>query len=276
MTERITNVASTPREHAKLARGPGDRLVILLEPLTEVFHDRGTYGANGTTMPKRYRALHPAADSSLQEIEADYPGIFHFSDVFRNANGSRGRREKNKKKRGRYTGLLPGSSGHGFGFCKDHAVSANLQRLSAFLGERVDKEDYDLIWRGYGWWCHRDGPDGGDHRRDREEFHFNYFGDDPERWLDHSGRRTSGGLEAKLNYAYGPFTLDRDGVEEHLIHLGHLDAMEGRPDAIRAFQEDWTLPVDGIAGPQTQRVLCYVGAELRDASTGQPLDLMFP
>ena len=284
MSDRDTVVSMAPREHAKLVRGAGDPLVITVEPISAVLHNRGNYGHDGKTLPVRYRFAHPQAHASMLRLEADYPYCIYYSDMFRNASGSKGRRRKNRDKRVEkglsaiHTGLLPGSSGHGFGMCADHMVSANLRRLRVFLEDpEFDKEDYDLLMRGYGWYCHRDGPRG-DHKRGSEEFHYNYFGDDPDRWLAHSNRRTSGGLEAKLNYKYGPFTLDAAVLPAHLTELGY-DA--GRlTDAVKAFQSDWTMVnaagvPDGIAGPQTQRVLLYVGATFRDGD-GNDVDVPFP
>ncbi len=274
---RAHRVTEVPREHTELVRGTGDRLTIIVDPLDEVFHDRGNYGASGRALPKRYRFLHPQAHQSLRQLEINFPGCVYYSDAFRNASGSKGRREKNRAKSADnvYSGLLPGRSGHGFGLCLDHMVSDNLRRMRRFLEDpEFDKKDYDLLMRRYGWRCHRDGPHG-DHRRGPEEFHYNYFGDDNARWLAHSHRRTSGGLEAKLQYMYGPFTLDAGGIEEHLARLGHAAANKTRKAQIIEFQERWTLPPDGIAGPQTQRVLLYVGAQFRDGD-GNDIAVPFP
>ncbi len=262
-----------PREHPKLTRGPGDRLRIVLEPIRD-FKERGAYGQHHNVddptkrkVPDRYLFMDPLAAASMRALEKDFPDVFYHSDLFRNASGSKGRRHKNRARRVQlgksdiYTGKLPGGSGHGFGQCLDHMVADNLRRTSLFLEEQFNKEEYDLVWRRYGWWCHRDGPEG-DHKKGHEWWHFNYFGDDPERWLAHSRRKTSGGLEAKLQYMHGPFTLDVGGVDEHLEHLG-FDQRK-REDRIREFQKYWTLPMDGVAGPQTQRILLYVGAEFVD------------
>lgn len=270
-----------------MARAPGERLEILLEDIGD-FKDRGMYGARGDQVPDRYLGLHPDAAASLRRFEADYPGVSYYSDIFRNATGSKKRREKNKERKGRYTGKLPGGSGHGYGLCLDHLVSDNLRRLTRFMRAGVvDKREYDELWNGYGWYCHRQGPNG-DHRRGHEDWHFNYFGDDPERWLGHChGRKTSPGLEAKLDYMYGPFTLDAGGIEDHLVRLGYLDGPVGdlrlgkARGSIERFQEDWTIgvadspQVDGIAGPVTQRVLLFVGAKLVNRN-GEEIGLTFP
>lgn len=278
---RITRVSSVPREHA-LVRGASDRLWITVDPVDPILHNCGGYGRSGDMLPLRYRFLEPGAHESLVLLEQDFPGCVYYTDVFRNATGSKRRREKNRRKRiekgqsAIYTGLLPGSSGHGFGLCTDHFVSDNIRRLRRHLDDpEFDKEDYDLLLRNYGWYCHRDGPHG-DHKRGSEWWHFNYFGDDPDRWLSHSHRRTKGGLDAKIDAMYGPFTLDAAGIEETLLRLGYLiDDSHPVADAVRAFQETWTLSVDGIAGPVTQRVLLYVGAGFRD-SDGNDIDVPFP
>lgn len=271
-------VSITPREHPKLVRSASDPLVILLDPLDEVFHGRGYYGSDGTTMPERYRFLHPEAHAALRQLEAQYPGTFYYTDVFRNATGSKKRREKNRDARVRrgqsaiYTGKLPGFSAHSYGLSFDLDVHRSLKNLRRTEGDPgLSKADLDAVLKQHGWWCHRDGPDGGDHARGHEDWHFNYFGDDPDRWLGHSRRKTSGGVEAKVNYLYGPFVLDLDGIYEHLTRLGYTANKAG----IKTFQSDWTLPDDGVAGPQTQRTLLYVGASFRN-NAGAPLDVPFP
>jgi len=281
----VSDLMVAPREHAKYVRGAGDRLVILLAHLDEVFANRGVYGDNKRAMPSRYQYLHPAAAESLLDIETDYPDVCRYSDVLRNATGSKGRRMKNYGRRiargqsAIFTGKLPGSSGHNVGFSTDHDVRGNMERMAHFVGVRIDKEDYDLEMRKYGWYCHRDGPEG-DHKMGREDWHYNFFGDDPERWLSHSHRRTSGGLEAKMLYTYGPFTLSEEGVREHLVRFGYLVGKNASAEALRQgislFQSCWTLPNDGVAGPQTQRAMLYVGAEIRDGSGNELTGISFP
>lgn len=273
MSERLNRVIAVPREHPKLVRE--GRLRIILDHITDL-KARGIYGPHDDLVPDRYLGLHPDAAAALRRIESAFPGVFHYSDIFRNATGSKGRREKNKVRKGYYTGKLPGSSAHGYGLCLDHDLDRNLRRLAKFMhAAHVDKEEYDEIWRNEGWWCHRDGPRG-DHRRGHEDWHFNYFGDDPERWLAHChGRSTAPGVEAKVQYLYGPFTLDAEGIHDHLERLGYDPNGGGHKAAIYKFQQDWTLSADGIAGPQTQRVLLFVGAELVDLN-GAPLPLTFP
>jgi len=232
-------------------------------------------------MPDRFRWLHPDAAASLAKMEADYPGCFFYSDVFRNAYGSRHRRHKNRDKRilrGKsaiYTGKKPGTSAHSFGLCTDDMVGDNIKRLRELLEDPgFVKEDYDALKRQYGWVCHRDGPEGGDHKMESEFWHYNYFGDDMDRWLSHCGRKTSGGVEAKVIYNYGPFTLDPPGVVEHLKRLGYLDADTDPSSselraAVRKFQDYWTLNPDGAAGPDTQRTLLYVGGTFRDTEANE-------
>jgi hypothetical protein len=231
-------------------------------------------------MPERYRFLHPEARYALLNLEADWPGIFYYTDVFRNATGSKRRRIKNRENRVRrglsaiYTGMKPGFSAHGYGFSFDLDVDRSLKNLRKQTEDpQLSKEDLDGVLKEHGWWCHRDGPHRGDHKRGSEDWHYNYFGDDPDRWLGHSGQKTSGGVEAKVQYLYGPFTLEPSAIPTHLTNLGY-DAGLLR-QAIIQFQKDWTLAPDGIAGPITQRTLLYVGAEFRDGA-GQPLAVPFP
>lgn len=269
--DRVSRVQIVPREPLKLVRGPSDPLVLLLEPLPD-FRKRGIYGVHKDELPDRYHYLHPDAATSLRALEANYPGVFYYSDVFRNASGSKKRREKNKAKRisqnksAVYTGLLPGLSGHGFGLCVDHDVTGNLRRLRGFAADRCTKQEYDEILRAHGWYCYRDGPEG-DHDRGPEDWHYNYFGDDPDRWLSHSHRTTARGIEAKIQALYGPFVLSPEGVSTFLSRLKYPD--------VTSFQRDWTLAPDGVAGPITQRVLLYVCALFRDTN-GATLSVPFP
>ena len=267
--DQLLRISTAPREHAMLVRGPSDPLVILVDRLDPVFRRRGMYGPEGTDMPDRFQWLAPEAAASLLKLEQAYPGCFYYSDVFRNARGSANRRKKNRKKRMKrglspiYTGKKPGSSAHSFGYCTDDMVEVNIQRLRRRLDDPgFNKSDYDALKREFGWVCHRDGPNGGDHRMEHEFWHFNYLGDDLSRWMSHSNRKTSGGVEAKVLYNYGPFTLDPDGIREHLDRIGYFPNHEG----ITRFQKDWTLTADGIAGPETQRTLLYVGATFRDSN----------
>ncbi len=295
MPEREHNVQTVPLSHEKLTRGAGDRLVLLLDHLDESLHDRGAYGGDGDDedtepgdfIPKRYRYLHTDAHRAMLAVENAHPGVFYYSDVFRNASGSKGRREKNRAGRIRqgksaiYTGKKPGFSAHSYGLCFDLDVDRSLENLRDHLDDQeIDKADLDAILRQHGWWCHRDGPIRGDHKRGSEDWHFNYLGDDPDRWLGHSGQKTSGGVEAKVQYLHGPFTLDPQGVDEHLIRLGCMADVDSqkqraalRKDAIKKFQIAWTLvkpngEPDGVAGPVTQRTLLYVAAELRNSDGG--------
>ncbi len=266
----------TPRENPKLYHQAG-RLVILLDELDPVFHSRGVYGSTDDVMPKRYRYLDAQAHESLVSLEHAFPNCFYFSDVFRNATGSKGRREKNKARRGYYTGKKPGTSAHSFGLAFDLHVDRTLRNLDRHLDARLSKPELDEILKLYGWWCHRDGPNGGDNDRGSEDWHYNFFGDDPERWLEWSNCRTSGGIEAKIQYMHGPFTLSRDGVVEHLCRLGYMQFGTTITKSMKQFQRDWTLTPDGIAGLVTQRTLLYVGAELRRTDL-KPFDVapVFP
>lgn len=270
MSDAIVRVNSVPRE-VPIVRPKDFRLRVVVEPLASVFSGRGYYGEDGTLMPVRYRFLHPDAAESLTRLERDEPEMFYFTDVFRNASGSTRRRTKNRAARARngksaiYTGKVPGSSAHNYGLSFDLDVKRTLRNMQKRMADpEFYKSDLDEFLKGYGWWCHRDGPMGGDHGLGSESWHYNYFGDDPERWLAHSHRTTSGGIEAKIQYLYGPFSIDGPQVVELLHVAGYGDRVTDERVQIRLFQHDWTLPSDGIAGPQTQRALLYVTATFVD------------
>jgi hypothetical protein len=245
-------------------------IIVVRELPANPFSRRGDYGKRGDHLPSRFRWMQPEAAEALVRLEDDHPGVFRYSDVLRSAEGSKAVRQKYKKRKGRYWGKLPGSSGHNVGLCTDDKVSDNLRRLKAFWRcRKVTKRDYDMLKREYGFWCHRDGPRG-DHAREHEDWHFNYFGDDPERWLRHCKTKTSGGLEAKFKVLYGPFKLTKVEIQKKLAQLGYykgrIDGILGKKsrEATWRFQLAWTLKPDGIAGVRTQRVLRFVTAEFVD------------
>lgn len=218
-------------------------------PLTRVaaLRERGTYGRDRVLAPWRYLFLSVAAAESALAIEREYPGCIHYSDIYRSADGSRRRRQKNREARIRrglspvYTGMLPGYSGHGYGLCTDHAVSGNLARMGELFGRHVPKIEYDAIMRGYGWYCHRDGPRGDHAWPAREAWHYNFFGDDAAAALLRCGRTTAGGLEWIIG---GRWDFDAE------VDVGDVET----------FQRKWTLQPDGILGPITRRVALYVDA----------------
>ncbi len=239
-----------PSDHARVREKP---LRILVEPVPFPLTRRGIYGDKEDRLPERMLWLHPDALRSIQELERDYPGVFRYSDMFRGVAGQIRVREKNRERRRasgrpvRYAGKLPGYSAHGYGLAIDHDVRGNLKRLARFLLTREDadpygKREYDLLMRKYGWYCHRDAPHG-DHKRKHEEWHFNFFGDDPKRWLAHCEERTDAGIEAKIRYMYGPLTCTTP-----------------KDFDVRSFQEAHTLRPDGIFGPMSRRVKAYVDA----------------
>lgn len=238
---------------------------IPLQELPSPFDKRGTYGKSGRNLPKRARKLDPGAARSLIDVERAYPGVFHYSDMFRSAEGSIKVRRKYKVKKGRFWGLFPGFSGHGFGLSTDHMVSANMKRLAKVLGKkRISKREYDEFWEARGWYCHRR-----DHVRDREEWHYNYFGIGTvwSRMADKS-RTTGWVLEKLLKWSFGPFRLTKKQVQLELVKLDYyvgekIDGIHGRKTraAIRSFQLDATLRAGGVAGKKTQRVLMYMAAD---------------
>lgn len=210
----------------------------------------GIYGKNKRQLPTRMRYLHP--DAAVAYAELHESGV-QVSDMFRSAESSlRARRERRGAQR-------PAYSGHNYGFSIDLAVSATIKRMGMRTKRQLDEW---LAERG--WHCHRR-----DHRRKFEEWHFNYFGDEFDAFVRDKDRRTSAGLERKIQAYYGAWwkQMSATSVQRCLTRLGIYDGdLDGKigdltREAIRVFQRAWLLDVDGIAGPMTKRTLAYVTAE---------------
>jgi hypothetical protein len=219
-----------------------------------VFAERGIYGPDKFSLPKRMRYLHPDAARSLARLEHEYPGKIPYSDVFRSPESSL---QAVREKRGAQP---PGFSGHNYGLSVDVAIGRATYNLGGSYKRLV------AILADHGWHCHRrDGKAG------FESWHFNWLGADPAKHLAKTTSAPatwSAAVESMIQSLYEPeLRLSQNEIQAALAKLGmYHGAIDGQigplsREAIRCFQRAWGLKEDGQPGPKTQRTLAYVTAE---------------
>jgi hypothetical protein len=200
-----------------------------------------------SVLPARMRYLHPEAAASFLRLNAIHR--LRVSDMLRSAESSLA-----AKAAGRGA-ARPGFSGHGFGLCIDEDTEAMLHR------NNWSKVQLDEFMASEGWYCFRR-----DHDMGSECWHYNYFGDDPKRWLGECGsENTTRGLEAKIQHLYGQslFLNPQEGqaaLKTLRLYSGEIDGELGplSREAIRVFQRGWGLIDDGTLNIKTQRTLAFV------------------
>jgi len=219
---------------------------------TEVY---GIYGSSKDALATRMRFLHPAAAKSFRAMSAD--SRVRCSDMLRTPEGSL----SNRRRKGK--GLRPGWSGHNYGFSIDIVVGWMLKTHG------INKMELDQWMASHGWYCHNIPGE----TRSYEAWHYNYFGEEAEHYLsfreDSSKRTWSSPISQKIEEYYGHWWQRTDivSVQRALKNLkfyeGGLDVYATSPTktALRSFQKEWDLAVDGIAGPNTLRTLMLVSAE---------------
>jgi len=212
----------------------------------------GIYGKSKNEMPSRARFLQSKVAGAYAALMTSGKPV-KVSDMCRSPESSLA-----AVKAGRGA-QRPGYSGHNYGFSIDVDVTQWLKSHS----KGRHKEELDEFMNEHGWYCHRK-----DHLRAMEDWHYNYFGDDPDRYLAACARkqRTASGLEQLIQDHYGDaMTLTKIDVQTALesLHLyaGAIDGLIGpiSKEAILAFQRAWMLTTDGDwKGPQFQRTLSFV------------------
>ncbi len=216
---------------------------LILSPLPKTL--RGIYGATKDKLGAHQLFGHPDLVAAILKMEAD--GLkLAYSDLFRSAESSLARRKEFEARGGPQLAKRPGESPHNFGLAFDIDVAYALKTY------RLDKKRLDEILATYGLYCHRR-----DHQAGAESWHYNCLGPGPQaaRWLaSASAPSTSRAIEAKIQHLYGlQMSLLKDEVTAALRALKY--------ETVKDFQEDWDLDADGIAGPQTQRLLAFLTAE---------------
>ena len=207
------------------------------------------YGPRGALvpLPKRMRLLHPAACTSLDGAH-DWLVL---TDCFRSLASSLAARAA---KRGVQK---PGWSAHNFGLAIDVDVRRTLKRMRAEAGGGAFfKATLDKEMESRGWYCYR-----ADHKLDA-----------PESWhMSWSARGPgSAAVEDVIQRYYGEYlALDKKQVQRTLaalgLYRGEFDGKHGPQTkaAVAAFQRTWSLAPDGVAGPETQRLLAVAEAHTR-------------
>lgn len=217
---------------------------------------RGIYGAHADKLGTRMLYAHPDLARAITSMERD--GVrLTYSDMFRSAEESLARRRDFEKRKLPQLAQPPGKSAHNFGLAIDIAVDAVMHSL-----KMRTKADLDaLLCKSYGLYCHRR-----DGRMGSEAWHYNALGPNAQQWLTHTEpTNTAGAVEAKILALYGgDFALTRDAVSDKLRYLGFLKdspTTDNITAAVKGFQSAWDLPVDGVPGPATKRLLAFVCAE---------------
>jgi hypothetical protein len=211
----------------------------------------GIYGKNKNIMPARALYLHPDAAKSYREHLSEHVQI---SDMLRSAESS-----LNARRRGRGA-QRPGYSGHNFGLSIDLAVSKTIKRMGL-----KNKRALDGFMNERGWYCHRR-----DHKREFEEWHYNFFGDEHDKYVRKTDRKTSAGIERKMTEVYGRWwhkmsaTDAQRGLTRLGMYDGDLDGIFGplSKEATRVFQRAWLLKnKDGKLDTMIKRTLAFVTAD---------------
>jgi hypothetical protein len=204
---------------------------------------RGIYGPTKDRLGAHQRWAHPDLAQAIEAMEK--AGVkLAYSDLFRSAESSLARRKEFEARGGPQLAKRPGESPHNWGLACDIDVGWALKTY------RLDKKRLDELMASYGLYCHRR-----DHQAGAESWHYNALGPDAARWLGAASMTsTSRAIEAKIQSIYGPqMVLSPAEVTAALAALKY--------ESVRAFQADWDLEVDGVAGVKTQRLLAFLTAE---------------
>lgn len=197
-------------------------------------------GYNGH-VPKRALFANPDAAASLRRLEG--AGGLVYTDIFRDA-AAQLRAKLAKPASTKAVSLSP----HGYGLAVDLDVSATLKRRGWAYARLLEE------MAAAGWYCHRR-----DRARGSEDWHFNHLGQQASVFLARTELGRPGtwddAVEARIQQLYGAQLAPGDQDVPALLKRS------GSP-SILAFQTAWGLSADGIVGPNTRRVLAYVGAQL--------------
>lgn len=216
-------------------------------------------GKDGVTsiLPARMRYLNPEAARSFLIVDATLRqktghGL-RVSDMLRSAESSLAAKAAKKG------AAAPAYSGHNYGLSIDLDLDVMLKRLG------WTKAQLDAFMADHGWYCY--WRDSGKHPL--EDWHMNFFGDDPAKWLALCGHdRTTGGLEAKIQSLFGPQLIltpveAQTALKKLRMYSGDLDGALGPISraAIAAFQRAWGIFDTGQLDVKTQRTLAFLAAE---------------
>jgi len=213
----------------------------------------GIYGANKDQFPTRMSYLHP--DAAAAFAAAQSKGQIRVSDMYRSA-------EESLRARATKQGVQPpGYSAHNYGLAIDVDVDDCLKTF------KVTKPVFDSMMENFGWYCHRS-----DGKRGFEDWHYNYLGKLPGKYVAGLGTRTRDvAIEAYIKDLFGDdLKLTAEEAQIALSKLkmyrGDIDGIwgGGGAQALMAFQRAWELPATGKLDARTERTLAYVSAEVSE------------
>jgi hypothetical protein len=214
---------------------------------------RGIYGPGKDMMPSRGLFIHPVAAPSFYQLGGNR-GQLAFSDIFRSADASLAAVIEGRGAQ------PPAYSAHNYGLAFDLAVDDTLGILRCTYTALLQRLAAD------GWHCYRR-----DGRRGKEDWHFNYLGDQSAAVLatltqDHSTWPRA--AEAAIQRWYGgQFSLTVERSQQLLTKLklygGGADGRVGplTKQAAGAFARAWHLDSGDVYDERFQRTLTYVSAE---------------
>lgn len=226
----------------------------------------GIYGTGkggipaGDYFPASAAFLEPAAADAFMALQKTLGQRVRCSDILRSPESSLLAMQQKAGVQ------APGYSMHNFGLAIDISVARML------TDTKMTKAELDEVFEKHGWYCHRKdhAPTG------FESWHYNYFGDDPARWLAFSEKSqvTQYAAEAKMVAMFGAdFSYTRDAVRDFKaiqaslkqlkLYSGEIDGDWGprSKQACLAFERTWKLPADGIPDARMLRTLAAVTAE---------------
>jgi hypothetical protein len=208
-------------------------------------------------VPRRMKFLHPTVVDDFLALLQDAP-FLAFTDVYRDPKASLAARLAGKRGVQR-----PGFSAHNFGFAVDVAVEQVLKDGAiaySTLLEIMGRRNFS---------CHRS-----DGKLGFESWHFSHL----KPFADAKAHPGASGPQKWIAEVYGA-QLDGDEAWTQTL-LGKLGLYKGPVDgdfgpksraALRQFEQDWGLPVDGIPDAVSNRTLAAVTAEKRVVVYGPPL-----
>lgn len=206
----------------------------LAGPQDDAYHGR---------VPKRALYMRPEAAHALLLVEQDTGGMV-YTDIYRSPQAIRAAYRAKP-------GTQPVAySFHGYGGAVDLDVDATKAKLG------TDYSGVITLMEARGFYCHRRDGVAGEGKS--ESWHFNYLGADGPALLaqttdDHTTWARP--AESMIGMWY------RAELQLNDAQVALLLPVAGATD-VRDFQQRWDLVVDGIAGPQTRRVLAFVTATL--------------
>jgi len=218
--------------------------------LSELPSLKGIYDGK---LPARLSYLHPEAAKALLGLEKETGGLTYTS-MLRSANQSLVARRTKPK-----LALPPGYSGHNYGLSVDLDLKTNQAEFKASYSDIID------MMVKHGWYCHRRDGKGG-----AESWHFNYFGEEADRYLKLSNQWGSTWklpVEGKMVILYREaWQMTDQQVQGALAKMGfYKELVDGQwgehsREALYSFRRAYFLSGGTKPNPIDKRTLSFATA----------------